>query len=104
VVQGTVVDERGVALPDAVVTVEWQGNYATAGRQLSWQSQGLSTITARDGTYAVCGVPERQSLTVTAQFGGRKTPKASTRIVEGAHAVRIELRVAGVRAPTPTSK
>ncbi|MBI2408618.1 MAG: carboxypeptidase regulatory-like domain-containing protein [Gemmatimonadetes bacterium] len=101
VVQGTVVDERGTVLPDAVVTVEWQDSHAFAGRQLSWRTQGLSTITARDGTFAVCGVAERQALTVTAQYGGRKTPKVSTRIAEGAHAVRLDLRVAGVRAAVP---
>ena len=98
---GAVTDERGAPLADAVVTVEWQGSYATTGRQLSWQMQGLSTITARDGTYSLCGVPSERLLNVQAQFATRKTPKVSTRLANSAKQSRVDLRVPGVRGAVP---
>lgn len=95
---GVVTDERGTPLADAMVTVEWQGSYSAVGRQLSWQNQGLSGRTMRDGTYGLCGVPTDRLLNVRAQYGTRKTPTVSTRIGTGAKRARVDLRVAGVRA------
>ncbi|MBW7935406.1 MAG: hypothetical protein H3C62_17720, partial [Gemmatimonadaceae bacterium] len=102
-IHGKVTDDRGVPLADAVVSVEWQGGYAAVGRQLSWQSQGLSTISGRDGTYGLCGVPDDRLLSVQAQYGARKTPKVSTKFANGAKRSRVNLRVAGVRAAVPPS-
>jgi hypothetical protein len=101
-VLGRVVDERGAPLADAVVTVEWQRSHTAVGRGLAWETQGLSTVTRAGGAYHICGVPGARLLTVFAQYGTRKTPKVSTRIALEAKRVKVDLRVAGVRAPAPT--
>jgi hypothetical protein len=99
---GTVVDERGAPLADAVVTVEWKGNFNTAGRGITWEMQGLSAITGRDGSFGICGVPTGQMLSVAAQYGTRKTPKAAVQIAPSMRvAARVELRVVGVRGNAP---
>ncbi len=95
---GTVADESGAPLADAVVTVEWKGNFSTAGRGISWETQGLSTITARDGAFSICGIPDGRSLNVMAQYGTRKTPKATVQVAAGVKSARVDLRFSGVRA------
>jgi len=97
VLHGTVRDERGAPLADAVVTVEWQQNHVAAGRGLSWETRALSTTSLADGTYAVCGVPNAQLLGVGAQSGTRRAPKVAVRIAERARAAIVDLRVSGGR-------
>jgi hypothetical protein len=99
---GTVLDERGASLADVIVTVEWQQNHATAGgRQLTWQTQGLSTVSLRDGTFAICGVPSARLLTLSAQYGTRKAPQVTVRMAEDETTARVDVRFAGVRADVP---
>jgi hypothetical protein len=95
---GLVVDERGAPLADVVVSVEWQERHAVAGRELRWETRALSTTTLRDGTYALCGIPSAQLLSVGAQYGTRKAPTVAVRLAAGERQARAELRFLGVRA------
>lgn len=99
---GAVLDERGAPLADVIVTVEWQQDYGVAGGgQITWQTQGLSTVSLRDGTFAVCGVPNARLLTLTAQYGTRKAPKVTVRMAERETTARVDIRFGGVRADSP---
>jgi len=98
---GVVHDERGAPLGDAVVSVEWQEHHKVTGGQLNWQTRKLTTVSARNGRFAVCGVPHRQLLTVVAQFGTRKTPKVAVRLAEREERARVDLLVRGVRRDAP---
>ncbi|MBI5599981.1 MAG: carboxypeptidase regulatory-like domain-containing protein [Gemmatimonadetes bacterium] len=99
---GAVLDERGAPLADVIVTVEWQQNYGTAGGgQITWQTQGLSTVSLRDGTFAICGVPSARLLTLTAQYGTRKAPRVTVRMAEKERTARVDIRFGGVRADAP---
>lgn len=99
---GTVLDERGAPLADVIVTVEWQQNHAAAGgRQLTWETKGLSTASLRDGTYAICGVPSARLLTLSALYGTRKAPQVTVRMAEGDKTARVDVRFGGVRADVP---
>ncbi len=99
---GTVLDERGAPLADVIVTVEWQQDYGVAGRgQITWQTQGLSTVSLRDGTFAICGVPRARLLTLLAQYGTRKAPKVTVRMAEDETTARVDVRFGGVRADAP---
>jgi hypothetical protein len=100
---GTVLDESGAPLADVIVTVEWQQNHAAAGgRQLTWQTQGLSTVSLRDGTFAICGVPSARLLTLSALYGTRKAPQVTVRMAEDERTARVDVRFGGVRADAPT--
>ena len=101
VLHGRVHDERGTPLGDAVVSVEWQENHTATNGQLSRQTRQMTAVSARDGNYAVCGVPRRQLLTVVAQFGARKTPKVAVRLAEHEERARVDLLVRGVRRDAP---
>ena len=99
---GTVLDERGEPLADVIVTVEWQQNHAAAGgRQLTWETKGLSTVSLRDGTFAICGVPSARLLTLSALYGTRKAPQVSVRMAEDERTARVDVRFGGVRADAP---
>ncbi|MHB1071044.1 MAG: hypothetical protein ACYC1W_14420 [Gemmatimonadaceae bacterium] len=99
---GTVLDERGAPLADVIVTVEWQQVYSIAGGgQITWQTQGLSTVSLRDGTFAICGVPSARLLTLTAQYGTRQAPKVTVRMAESEKTARVDVRFGGVRADAP---
>ncbi len=98
---GRVRDDRGAPLAAAVVTVEWQDSHKVTGGQLSWQNRRVTTTSARNGRYAVCGVPQRQLLSVMAQVGIRRTPKVAVRIGEREERARVDLRVRGVRGEAP---
>jgi hypothetical protein len=97
--RGVVTDDRGAPLAEAVVTAEWQQGHTGGTRGLSWETRGLSTVTAADGSYAICGVPTDQLLGVWAQYATRKTPKVSTRVPQRTREARVDVRVSGVRAP-----
>lgn len=99
---GAVLDERGAPLADVIVTVEWQQDYSVAGGgQITWQTQGRSTVSLRDGTFAICGVPNARLLTLTAQYGTRKAPKVTVRMAEKETTARVDIRFGGVRADAP---
>ncbi|MDP1890285.1 MAG: carboxypeptidase-like regulatory domain-containing protein [Gemmatimonadaceae bacterium] len=96
---GTVLDERGAPLADVIVTVEWQQNHSSGGgRQLTWETKGLSTVSLRDGTFAICGVPSARLLTLSALYGTRKAPQVTVRMAEGETTARVDVRFGGVRA------
>ncbi|MDQ8154673.1 MAG: carboxypeptidase-like regulatory domain-containing protein [Gemmatimonadota bacterium] len=102
--EGAVFDERGAPLADVVVTVEWQQNHTGAGRQLTWETRMLSTTSLRDGTYAICGIPSAQLLSVGAQYGTRKAPTVAVRLAAGERKARVELRFGGVRAESAPTR
>jgi len=94
---GTVRDESGAPLADAVVTVEWQENHTAIGRQLTWETRTLTTVSGGDGTFVACGIPDERLLGVTAAFGARKSAKVAVRVGQGTRRASVELRIGGVR-------
>ncbi len=99
---GAVLDERGAPLADVIVTVEWQQDYRTGGGgQITWQTQGLSTASLRDGSFSICGVPSARLLTLSALYGTRKAPRVTVRMAENETTARVDVRFAGVRADAP---
>lgn len=99
---GTVLDERGAPLADVIVTAEWQQNHGVAsGGQITWQTQGLSTVSLRDGSFAICGVPRARLFTLSALYGTRKAPEVTVRMAEDEKTARVDVRFGGVRADAP---
>ncbi|MBM3907039.1 MAG: carboxypeptidase regulatory-like domain-containing protein [Gemmatimonadetes bacterium] len=101
ILRGVVTDDRGAPLADAVVTVEWQQGHSGGARGLSWETRGLSTVSAADGSYAICGVPTNRLLGIQVQLAMRRTPTVSTRVPQRTREARVDVRVSGVRAPAP---
>lgn len=95
---GLVRDERGTPLADAIVIVEWQEGHAAVGRNLAWETKTLRTVSGRDGAFDACGVSDGRLLSVSAEYGARKSAKVTVRMGDGEKRASVEVRIAGVRA------
>jgi hypothetical protein len=93
---GVVHDEAGRPLMDAMIRVEWQVGHFSDGRQLRWLSQMLSAMSARDGSFALCGVPREWVMHVQGQFGSQFTVRTVVRLAKDQARARVDLRLAGV--------
>lgn len=95
---GAVHDERGAPLADAIVVAEWQGEYGTSMRGLTWETRTLTSLTGPDGTFAACGIPDDRLLKVTATFGAHSSRTVAVRVGEGERRVIVEMRIVGASA------
>ena len=98
VLRGTVRDERGAPLADAIVFVEWQENYRPTGAQFAWETRTLQAVSGREGDFAACGFPDRRLLSVSAKYGARKSATVTVGIGAGENRATVDLRIAGARA------
>ncbi|MHB1313100.1 MAG: carboxypeptidase-like regulatory domain-containing protein [Gemmatimonadaceae bacterium] len=100
-VHGVVHDAGGAPLGDAVVTAEWQEGHTAVGGALAWQTRQVTTVAARDGYFALCGMPRERLMTVGAQYGVRTSGRVTMRIGAGETKAQVDLRFAGARATAP---
>jgi hypothetical protein len=76
-----------------VVTAEWQEKHSVVGGALAWQTAQFTTLSARDGYFALCGVPRGRLMTLGAQYGTRTTAKVTVQLAEQETKARVDLRV-----------
>ncbi|MEO8620730.1 MAG: TonB-dependent receptor, partial [bacterium] len=65
---GSVKDERARIVPNAAVTVGWQGSFSIVGTaaadKLAYTQQMLGALSDANGVWRICGVPRQQALSV----------------------------------------
>ena len=100
-VHGVVHDASGAPLADAVVTAEWQEGHTAVGGALAWQTRQVTTVAARDGYFAMCGMPRARLMTLRAQHGARLSGRVTVQIGEQETKAHVDLRFALARETAP---
>lgn len=92
---GTVYERPPERSPTATVKVSWREQFSMPiPHQFKWVNREISTTSASDGFYAICGIPRARLLQVQARKDSRESAKISARIDWETARQRLDLRFA----------